>query len=141
MTLPELMAWAGCLLPFAYWLFLSRTRGTGITLTFWTFGFGAFMLAEQNMAVATSSLVICGYLAGAVQVAFSNREWLQGFSRFMLAFLTLVTGLAVYLFFGIAAGQLVPIIALVLFAMSFGQSLALNAKSYGVLDVKGGYED
>lgn len=141
MTLPELMAWAAGVLPFAYWLFLSRTRGTGIMVTFWTFLFGLFMIAEQNFVIATTALALSGYMAGAVQVAFSQRESLQGFSRFVLGFLTLATGLGTYMFLGGVSGGLLPIIMLILFAPAFGQSLALNARSYGLLDVKGGYED
>lgn len=140
MTLPELMAWACGVLPFAYWLFLSRTRGTGIMVTCWTFLFGLFMVAEQNLAIATTALVLSGYMAGAVQVAFSDRGWLQGFSRIVLGLLTLLTGLALYSFATVGGGIL-PLVMMVMFAMSFGQSLAMNARSYGVLDIKGGYED
>lgn len=140
MTLPELMAWAAGVLPFAYWLFLSRTRGTGIMVSMWTFLFALFMMAEHNFVIATTSLALAGYMAGAVHVAFSQRDWLQGFSRFVLGFLTLLTGLGTYMFFGFT-GELLPIVMLILFACSFGQTLALNARSYGLLDVKGGYED
>lgn len=139
MTLPELMGWAASVLPFAFWLFAARTRGVAITISFWSLLLGMFLFTEHQSGSGALAFVLAGFASGSVQassIANSLSDW---FLRAVFGGLTLLVAVGVWAFVG--ASGLLALVMLMLFAVSFGQLLALQARSYNVLKLNGGYED
>lgn len=135
MTLPELFCWLAALAPFAFWLFMSRTRGVGICLAFWTLLLGVFLvLANQMIASGATSLVLSGFLAGAVlseQRKISLGTFELGSFTIFAAFCAL--GAFVML---PATGVLLVQLLGVSCALAVGQLCAMNAYSLGLLKIE-----